>query len=314
MQIGTQQRAPSRQESSGDVSNSRRVLFPSRREKSHNRSRREMWLVRHRVDEDVAGNAVSIDRERSHATAHRHPRNRELVAMPVCKSWPSQTSDEKSHQSRSSTPDRGQVVSSTQNRARCRCHSVEGRDHNLQRSEYEIDMAKARRTSCDVTSISWVCVVVSVCFSLMRTSAWAQEPPAIELSGGYSFLTAQYGDNFPLGGFASVDWRATRQLALVGRVATNFDERNITTQSFVTRRHLAFLGGARLNLSAAPSIEPFVEVLAGASHFESRVRQSGPPGAASTASTSRGLFKDMTPTSSCCLSARQPDLAAGRSN
>lgn len=135
---------------------------------------------------------------------------------------------------------------------------------------------KGTRMSRGITTvITWVWTGVLASLILTQTSAWAQGPPVVELSGGYAFLTGQ-GDDLPLGIFASAAWRATRRIALVGQVSASFDERSIAPELRSTRRARTFLGGAQVNVLTNPRIEPFVQILAGASHFDARVWETGP--------------------------------------
>jgi hypothetical protein len=105
-------------------------------------------------------------------------------------------------------------------------------------------------------SVVRIAVLASV-LALAQTSARAQEPPVVEVTGGYAFLGAP-GNNLPFGLFATGAWRATRHIALVRlRVRT-------------------LLGGVRFNVSTGRRLEPFVQGLTGASVVDIRVVDTGP--------------------------------------
>jgi hypothetical protein len=131
----------------------------------------------------------------------------------------------------------------------------------------------SRRTSA--VNFDLISVGILASLILAPISARAQEPPVLELSGGYAFLAVE-GDDLPAGVFASGSWRATTRIALVGEVAANFDEQPVSPGARLTRRAQTFLGGVRLNIFKRRRIEPFAQVLAGASHFDVRIWETEP--------------------------------------
>jgi hypothetical protein len=124
------------------------------------------------------------------------------------------------------------------------------------------------------SSPAWIAVLGSL-LVLAQTPARTQEPPAVELSGGYAFLAAPE-DSLPRGVFATGGWRAMRRIALVGEFKANV--KNADGPDFRSRlRVRTLLGGVRFSVSPGRRLEPFVQGLAGVSIVDVRVRDTGPP-------------------------------------
>lgn len=107
--------------------------------------------------------------------------------------------------------------------------------------------------------------LVLACLMLgMAMPAFAQDTrPAVEISGGYSFLRDQDIEENLHGWLASVSGNVTRWLGIVGEVGGNYKTVTLFDTDFDFSVH-SFMAGARFSARGPGNVTPFGQVLVGA--------------------------------------------------
>ncbi|MDH4065772.1 MAG: porin family protein, partial [Acidobacteriota bacterium] len=99
-----------------------------------------------------------------------------------------------------------------------------------------------------------------LCLSL---PAFAQNTtPAVDISGGYSFLRDQDLEENLHGWVASIAGNVTRWLGLIGEVGGNYKSMDVFGTDVDFSVH-SFMGGARFSARSAGNVTPFGQVLVG---------------------------------------------------
>lgn len=108
-----------------------------------------------------------------------------------------------------------------------------------------------------------LCGVVLLC---IPAPVLAQDQPAADIGGGYSFIRDyRVEENLPLGWFASGAYNITDWLAAVGEIGGSYksDDFTVDSDTFSTNTRLhTFLGGAR-HSRRLKGTTPFAQVLVG---------------------------------------------------
>lgn len=166
-----------------------------------------------------------------------------------------------------------------------RAHGVHGRVGFLPTVPREQESrGLGPRTRC-----AGVASIVTLLLLIHSASGLAEEPGAINASGGYSFLSgAGQTDGFGLGWFAEGGWQATTWVTLVGEVSRHRRTQDVGFLD-VEVTHQAALAGARFHLRRS-GVLPFVHLLAGVTRLDLVARTSVPVTAAGQdAATYRAL-------------------------
>src|SRR5688572_11279599 len=90
----------------------------------------------------------------------------------------------------------------------------------------------------------------------------AQDVPAIDLSGGYSFVRDQALEENFHGWLASVAGHFNPWLAAVGEVGGNYKSIDVLGSDISLSIH-SFMGGPRFSVRRAANVTPFFQVLVG---------------------------------------------------
>ena len=129
------------------------------------------------------------------------------------------------------------------------------------------------------TPLARVAGIVTLLLLIHSAPGLAEEPGAINASGGYSFLSgAGQTDGFGLGWFAEGGWQATTWVTVVGEVSRHRRTQDVGFLD-VEATHQAALAGARFHLRRS-GVLPFVHLLAGVTRLDLVARTSVPVEAA----------------------------------
>lgn len=113
--------------------------------------------------------------------------------------------------------------------------------------------------------------LIAVAFiGLFATTAWAQEVPAGDVSGGYSFVRDQELEENFQGWVGSAAFNLSPWLGVVGEVGGNYK----TLSAFGTDVDLSvhtFAGGVRTSFRGSSSVTPFAQLLVGAARASGSV-------------------------------------------
>lgn len=98
--------------------------------------------------------------------------------------------------------------------------------------------------------------------------AFAQNTPAVDVAGGYSFVRDQEADVNLHGWLASVGINLNSSVGLVGEIGRNTKEFEAAGVDFLEVSANTFMGGLRFASYASSAITPFAQVLFGATKLE----------------------------------------------
>ena len=98
--------------------------------------------------------------------------------------------------------------------------------------------------------------------------AFAQNTPAIDVAGGYSFLRDQEAEVNLHGWLASVGINLNSSVGLVGEIGRNTKTYDSAGIDFLEVSANTFMGGLRFASYASTAIAPFAQVLFGATKLE----------------------------------------------
>lgn len=107
--------------------------------------------------------------------------------------------------------------------------------------------------------------LVGVLVMWMAAPAFAQQPPRVDVAGGYAFLRDVDLEADFHGWVASVGVNLTSWLGLVGEVGGHYMMLDFLGTDVSLSSH-AFLGGARVSVRRGSRVSPFGQVLVGAMH------------------------------------------------
>ena len=98
--------------------------------------------------------------------------------------------------------------------------------------------------------------------------AFAQNAPAVDVAGGYSFLRDGGADVNLHGWLASVGINLNSSVGIVGEIGRNKKEYESAGIDFLEVSANTFMGGLRFASYSSDTIAPFVQVLFGATKLE----------------------------------------------
>lgn len=142
-------------------------------------------------------------------------------------------------------------------------------------------MGKAWDGQADCPGMTTVCrltvvLVLSAVLAWTPTPALAQDPPSVEIAGGYQYMwDKELEESFPTGWFVSGAGHLTSRLAVVGEIAgSHKTERDADFKASFSL--YTFMGGVRLSLTQRSStVRPFVQLLGGMARASASVDVAG---------------------------------------